>query len=410
MSDDPIEAAQLGLIRELADHGLQRSGAHGPIASLGVPLSRLPRWDDIQLLTAQLARLPLLEDAAVGTDVVLGPRAQKPLKLEIPLLVADMAFGSMSLESKIALAKGAEGAGTAIGSGESGVLLEEQQACSRYLLQIGSARWGWNPERMKSARAVHLKLGQASKTGTGGHLVGSKNVGRIAEVHCTPEGTTLVAPSRFPDLHTPEDYKAFVAQLRELTGGVPVGAKLSAQHIEDDLDAALAIGFDYVILDGRGAGTAAAPTFFRDNISVPTIPALARARRHLDGRNAGITLIASGGMRVPADFVKALALGADAIALGTAAIEAIGCLGIRQCHTNTCPVGIATQDPVLRAGLEVDMAAAKLTRFLLSSVQLMKLMARACGHAHLNGFEARDLTTWNREMAQLAGIAYAGVA
>jgi glutamate synthase domain-containing protein 2 len=167
--------------------------------------------------------------------------------------------------------------------------------------------------------------------------------------------------------------------------------RLSAQHVEADIDAALAIGVDYIILDGRGGGTGAAPLVFRDNISVPTIPALARARRHLDrnGRR-DVTLIATGGLRDAADFAKALALGADAIAIANSAIQAIGCLGMRACHTNNCPVGIATQKPHLRARLPVDEASQRLDRFLRATVELMQVLARACGHAHLSDLALDD--------------------
>ena len=224
------------------------------------------------------------------------------------------------------------------------------------------------------------------------------------------EGEAAISPARFPDWTELSQYKDFAAEVREKTGGIPIGFKLSAQHIEKDLDAALEIGVDYIILDGRGGGTGAAPLIFRDNISVPTIPALARARRHLDTSGAnGVTLIITGGLRHPADFAKALALGADAVALSNAAIQAIGCVGMRACHTNNCPVGIATQKPHLRARLPVDIAAERLERFLRASVDLMSVLARAAGHPHLQEFNVDDLTTFKTDMARLTGIAYGGV-
>ena len=225
-----------------------------------------------------------------------------------------------------------------------------------------------------------------------------------------PEGTPAVSPSRFPDWQSVDDYRRFADQVREASGGIPVGYKMSAQHIERDIDAALSVGVDYLILDGRGGGTGAAPLIFRDNISVPTIPALARARAHLTrlGRT-DVTLVATGGLRTPADFAKALALGADAVAVANSAIQAIGCLGMRACHTNNCPVGIATQKPHLRARLPVDEAAERLNRFLRASVELMQLLARACGHHRLADFTIDDLTTFDRDMAYLTGVAYGGV-
>ncbi|MEK9942524.1 MAG: FMN-binding glutamate synthase family protein, partial [Gammaproteobacteria bacterium] len=223
-------------------------------------------------------------------------------------------------------------------------------------------------------------------------------------------GEAAISPSRFPDWTSIEQYKDFAAEVRERTNGIPVGYKLSAQHIEKDIDAALEIGVDYIILDGRGGGTGAAPLIFRDNISVPTIPALSRARKHLGQRSASdVTLIITGGLRTPSDFAKALALGADGVAVSNAALQAIGCLGMRACHTNNCPVGIATQKKELRARLIVDTAAERLTRFLGASVDLMSVLARACGHERLSEFSPEDLTTFDRDMAYLTGVHYGGL-
>ncbi len=398
-------------IQALARGGIDGVGAHGPMAAMGVSAKELPQWKDLQILTAQLHRPPLLDDAPVGTEVVVGPGAAKPLTLEIPLMISDMSFGALSREAKVALATGAEGAGTGICSGEGGMLDDEQAANSRYFYELASARFGFSMDKVQRCQAFHFKGGQAAKTGTGGHLPGSKVTEDIAEVRGLDPGQAAVSPARFPEWTTADDFRSFADEIREATGGIPIGFKLSAQHIERDIDRALDIGVDYLILDGRGGGTGAAPRLFRDHISVPTIPALARARRHLDrSRRSDVTLIMTGGLRVPADFIKALALGADAIALSTAAMQAIGCLAMRACNTNFCPVGIATQKPHLRKRLIVEESAARLERFLRASVELMKVMARACGHDHLQGFNADDLTTWDEKMARLSGVAYAGMA
>ena len=397
-------------IHELAANGLSKTGMHGPVAAMGVSRDGLPHWDDIQFVTAQLARLPKLDAHPVGTEVCIGPNADKPLWLDMPLFVSDMSFGALSPEAKTALARGAELAGTGICSGEGGMLPEEQAENSRYFYELASARFGWSLDVLKKVQAFHFKGGQGAKTGTGGHLPGHKVVGRIAEVRGLPEGTAAISPSRFPDWETLDDYRHFADQVREESGGIPIGFKLSAQHIEEDLDAALSVGVDYVILDGRGGGTGAAPLLFRDHISVPTIPALARARAHLDRRGRrDITLVITGGLRHAPDFAKALALGADAVAVANSAIQAIGCLGMRACNTNNCPVGIATQQPHLRARLPVDEAAHRLERFLKATVDLMQVLARACGHEHLNQFTADDLTTFDRDIAHLTGVAYGGV-
>ena len=410
---DPVgtgDEPHVKLIRKLAGEGLSKTGRHGPSAAMGVPRDSLPRWDDLQFVVGQLHRLPLLDDEPVGTDLVIGPNAAKPLRLDIPLFVSDMSFGALSEEAKIALAKGAELAGTGICSGEGGMLPEEQATNSRYFYELASARFGFSWSKVRKTQAFHFKGGQGAKTGTGGHLPGSKVTGKIAEVRDLAEGQAAISPARFPEWTELSQFKDFADEVREKTGGIPVGFKLSAQHIEKDIDAALEIGVDYIILDGRGGGTGAAPLIFRDNISVPTIPALARARRHLDNCNAeGVTLITTGGLRTPADFAKALALGADGIAVSNSALQAIGCLGMRACHTNNCPVGIATQKPQLRARLPVDIAAERLATYFKSAVELMQVMARATGHRHLSEFNADDLTTFKRDMAELTGVAYGGV-
>ena len=397
------------MIREFAGYGLERVGAHGPAGAMGVPRSQLPSWDDLQIVTAQLAISPLLDDEAVTTELVIGPAAARPLRLDIPLFVSDMSFGALSQEAKTALARGAEYAGTAIASGEGGALPEERVETSRYLYELASAEFGFSWDIVEQVQAFHFKGGQAAKTGTGGHLPGAKVTSKIAEVRGIPVGMPAVSPARFPQWDGPSGFRDFADEVRERTGGIPIGFKLSAQHIEADLDAALAVGVDYVILDGRGGGTGSAPLVFRDNISVPTIPALARARRHLDAAGAGdVTLIITGGLRAPADFVKALALGADGIAVSNAALQAIGCIGMRACDTNNCPVGIATQREDLRARLPVDEAANRLARFFRASVDLMQVLARACGHRRLAEFSPDDLTTFGREMADLSGVRFSG--
>ncbi|MDH3661936.1 MAG: glutamate synthase-related protein [Alphaproteobacteria bacterium] len=404
------EEPTVARIHELARDGLSRLGHHGEMGAMGVPRKDLPHWDDIQILPAQMARKPLLDDHAVKTDVTIGPRAKKPLELDIPLFVSDMSFGALSEEAKTALARGAEMAGTGICSGEGGMLDEERAENSRYFYELASAKFGWRPALVERVQAFHFKGGQGAKTGTGGHLPGDKVQGKIAEVRGLEPGQSAISPATFPDLDGPDDFRKLADEVRERSGGIPIGFKLSANHIEDDIDFTLAAGADYIILDGRGGGTGAAPLIFRNHISVPTIPALARARKHLDAK-AGreITLVITGGLRVAEDFVKALALGADAVAVSNAAMQAVGCIAARMCNSNNCPVGVATQKPELRARLDVRVAAERLARYFGASVELMQVLARACGHAELSALSPRDITTWKREMADLSGVRYAGV-
>jgi glutamate synthase domain-containing protein 2 len=404
------EEPHVAYIHELAKNGLSKVGHHGEMAAMGVPGKDLPKWDDIQFLTGQMAKKPLLDEAVVGTELVIGKNAKRPLTLRIPLFVSDMSFGALSEESKIALAKGAEEAGTGICSGEGGMLPEEQASNTRYFYELASAKFGYSEDKLKNVQAFHFKGGQGAKTGTGGHLPGNKVKGKISEVRHIAEGQDAVSPSTFTDLHTVEDYKKFADRVREITGGIPIGFKLSAQHIEEDIEFAVKASADYIILDGRGGGTGAAPLIFRDNISVPTIPALARARHYLTVKGYDhVSLIITGGLRTPSDFVKALALGADGVAISNSAMQAIGCVGARMCNTNNCPAGIATQKPELRKKLHIGDASKKLARFFDASVELMKIMARACGHDHLNKLSKKDLTTWKREMSDLSGVKFSGL-
>ena len=244
-----------GLIQNYARHGLSKTGHHGVVDAMGVPAKDLPMWDDIQILAAQLHRPPLLDEDEVGTSVVIGPNAKKPLKLDIPLFVSDMSFGALSEPAKVALAWGAELAGTGICSGEGGMLAEEQAANSRYFYELASARFGFDWEKVAKVQAFHFKGGQGAKTGTGGHLPGPKVKGKIAEVRGLEPGQPAISPARFPEWTEVSQIRDFADEVRERTGGIPIGYKLSAQHIEKDIDAALEVGVDYIILDGRGGGT-----------------------------------------------------------------------------------------------------------------------------------------------------------
>ncbi len=404
------EEPMVEFIHQLAREGLSVVGHHGPLGAMGVPQNQLPRWDDIQIMVAQLHKKPLMDDVDVASELVLGPEAKKPLVLKIPLFVSDMSFGALSEEAKVALAKGAELAGTGICSGEGGMLPEEQEANSRYFYELASAKFGYNETLLEKVQAFHFKGGQGVKTGTGGHLPAAKNIGKIAKVRGIPEGQAAISPPTFGDFNTPADFKQFADRVREITGGIPIGFKLSANHIERDIEFALQASADYIILDGRGGGTGAAPLLFRDHISVPTIPALARARYYLDKQDDGkkVTLIITGGLRVPSDFVKAMALGADGIAVSNSAMQAIGCIAARICNTNNCPAGIATQKPELRQRLDIEASGQRLAAYLNASVDLMKVMARACGHSHLHEFNHEDIATFDLKLAQLSGINFSG--
>ncbi len=399
-----------GYIKELAKNGLKNIGHHGFSASMGVDRNTLPKWNDIQFLPAQLASRPLLDHEKVATKVVIGPRAKKPLELDIPLFVSDMSFGALSREAKIALSKGAELAGTGICSGEGGMLPEEQASNSRYFYELASAQFGFTWDKLDNVQAFHFKGGQGAKTGTGGHLPGNKVSKEIAAVRGLKEGETAISPAANPNFHSVQDFKDFSDKVRERTGGIPIGFKIAASHIEKDIQFALDVGVDYIILDGRGGGTGSAPTILRDHINIPTIPALARARKYMDKIGAtDVTLVITGGLRVAEDFAKAIMLGADAIAVSNSALQAIGCLGMRACGSNNCPVGIATQKESLRSRLIIETSAKQLHNFFDATNDLIKVVARSCGYDDITKFNHDDLSTFNWDMHKLTGISYAGI-
>ncbi len=397
-------------IKELAKNGLKNIGHHGFSAAMGVDRNTLPKWSDIQFLPAQLANRPLLDHEDVATKVIIGPKAKKPLTLDIPLFVSDMSFGALSREAKIALSKGAEFAGTGICSGEGGMLPQEQENNSRYFYELASAKFGFSWDKLNKVQAFHFKGGQGAKTGTGGHLPGKKVSKEIAAVRGLQEGKIAISPATFPDFHDVQDFRDFAEKVRERTGGIPIGFKIAASHIEMDIQFALDVSVDYIILDGRGGGTGSAPTILRDNINVPTIPALARARKYLDKVGAkDITLVITGGLRIAEDFAKALMLGADAIAVSNSALQAIGCLGMRACGSNNCPVGIATQKESLRNRLIIASSAKQLYNYFDATNKLIKVISRACGYDDISKFNHDDLSTFNTDTHKLTGINYAGI-
>ena len=380
--------------------------AHGPMTSMGVKWHKLPVWDDLDLVMAD-DRLP--ESADVGSNLVIGENRGRPLELEIPLLISDMSFGSLSMQAKVTLARGAELAGTAICSGEGGILAEEIRESSRYMYELGTGEFGYRAlgDRQPlwpGAQSFHFKGGQAAKTGTGGHLPAEKATDRIADTRGVEPGKAVISPPTFRDLRTVADFRRRVDEVQEAMGDVPIGFKLSANRLEEDIEFALQVGADYIILDGRGGSTGAAPILFRDHISIPTIPALIRARQILDAKvpGGGVKLIITGGLRVPTDFVKAMALGADGVALANSALQAVGCIGTRRCQSNLCPAGIATQDPVY--AMNFQGTPEQLSNYLGNSVAVMQRLARACGHSHLDEFTRDDLQVRNPEMAHLTGL------
>jgi glutamate synthase domain-containing protein 2 len=377
------------------------------MAETGKPLSEPMRtarksvdWDEILIKGAQLARLPLNEDVAVSTQTVIGQRAKHPLVIETPVYVTHMSFGALSREAKLALAKGTAAAKTAMCSGEGGILPESLASSHRYIFEYVPNRYSVTEENLQRVDAIEIKIGQSAKPGMGGHLPGEKVTKEIAEVRGFPEGTDIVSPASFEDIRNRNELRDKVSWLREKSGGKPIGIKLAAGHIEADLEVALYAEPDFVTIDGRAGGTGSAPKFVKGAASVPTVFALYRARKFLDDSGvADVSLLITGGFRVSPDFAKALAMGADAVAIGTAAMMAIGCQQYRICNTGKCPVGITSQDPVLRARLDVEKSAERLASFLRVCAEELKDFARLTGNSDVHGLSVEDLCTISSEIS-----------
>jgi len=366
-------------------------------------------WDEILIMGAQLATLPLNADEEVSTRTVIGPNAATPLVIETPIYVSHMSFGALSREIKIALATGSAAVGTAMCSGEGGILPDSLAAAHRYIFEYIPNRYSATDDNLRAVDAVEIKIGQSAKPGLGGHLPGDKVTDEIAAVRGFPPGEDIVSPARFPDITNAEELAAKVEWLRERTGGKPIGIKLAAGHIEADLAVVLAAKPDFVTIDGRAGATGAAPKAIKDATAVPTIYALARARRFLDESGAaGVSLVATGGLRTSADIAKALALGADAVAVASAALMAAGCQQYRICHTGRCPVGIATQDPELRSRLRIDLSATRLENYLSAITHELRDFARLTGHDDIHALSTDDLRTTSTEIARYTPIAHVG--
>ena len=365
-------------------------------------------WDEILIKGAQLARSPLNKEEAVNTQTVIGPLAKKPLVIETPIAITHMSFGALSREAQIALARGTAAARTAMCSGEGGILPEALENAFKFIFEFVPNRYSATRESLRRVDAIEIKIGQSAKPGMGGHLPAGKVTKEIAAIRGFPEGSDIISPARFKDIRTPSDLKAKVDELRSLSGGRPIGVKFAAGRIEEDLDFALTAGPDFVTIDGRTGATGAAPKFVKDATSVPTIFALSRARAHLDRMGVkGVSLIITGGMRISPDFAKALALGADAVAIGTAALMACGCQQYRICHTGRCPVGIATQDPELRSRFDIEISARRLENFLRVSTEELKDFARLTGHDDIHKLSVADLCTTNTEISAHTRVEHA---
>ena len=370
----------------------------------------MPNWDDILLLGAQLNPAPLEDKAPVNTTTVIGKHASKPMVLDGPVYISHMSFGALSREIKVALAKGSAMAKTAMCSGEGGILPEEKEASYKYIFEYIPNKYSVTDENLRSSDAIEIKIGQGTKPGMGGHLPGEKVTAEIAAIRGKKQGEDVQSPSKFPEINSKEDLRDMVDMLRRRSEGRPIGIKIAAGNIEQDLEHCVFAEPDFITIDGRGGATGSSPLLLREATSVPTIYALSRARKYLDSVNSDISLVITGGLRVSSDFAKALAMGADAVAIASAGLIAAACQQYRICGSGNCPVGIATQDPELRKRLNVEASAQRVANFLKVSFEELKTFARVTGNSDVHGLSMDNLITTDKDISLYTGMRHAGEA
>lgn len=396
--DDALE-------HEMHDIHAYSKGQHEFVEPMGSEHRTYPWFDELYFLPGQLATLPLLDDEEVDTKVVIGEKRVQPLTLKAPIFVSHMSFGALSKEAKMALAKGTALFGTMMCSGEGGLLPESRELADQYVFEMASGYFGWTEENISQANGIEIKMGQSAKAGLGGLLPGEKVKGDIARARGLEDGQEARSPSRFADINSLDDMKERIKWIRSVNPNIPIGIKFAASRIEADLAAAVELDVDWITLDGRAGGTGAAGKHVKDNICVPTVYAIPRARKWLDDH--GITevkLIVTGGFRTAPDAAKAIALGADAVALATAAMMAIGCQQYRACSSNNCPVGIATQKMELRQRFDYMVSANRLKNFFEAWTVQMTDFARMCGKRRLADLSYDDLATTHIDIARFTPV------
>ena len=394
--EDALET-QMQMIHEMALQG------HSRIEAMRTRLS-VPDFHDILLMGGQLAHPPLPDKAEVSTTTTIGTSAKKPMVLQHPVYVSHMSFGALSKEAKTALAMGSAMVQTAQCSGEGGILKEEQAASYRFIFEYVPNKYSVTDENLRNADAIEIKIGQGSKPGMGGHLPKEKVTEEIAAIRDKPLGEDVISPSRFEEIKCKEDLKAMVEMLRTRSEGRPIGIKIAAGRIEEDLSWINYANPDFITIDGRGGATGASPKYLKDNTTIPTVYALARARAYMDAHDMKQQLVMTGGFRTSGDMIKALAMGADAIAIASGAMMAIGCQQYRICHNGKCPMGIATQDEELRKRFDVEKGAKRLGNYLHVLREELKSFARVCGYDDVHKLSIDDLCTTSEEIARYTGI------
>lgn len=419
-----FQPAVIDEIQAKAETGLYRIRGYGTL--------RQRRWatfDDLTFLPCSLTRIPLegyREKCA--TQTMLGTRfARKPVKLDVPVMITGMSWGALSYNAKVALARGAATVGSSNTTGDGGMLMAERENSKALIYEVLPSRYGINIHHMRMADAIELTIGQGAKPGTGGLLLGSKVSDTIAGQRDLPIGVDQRSPARHPDFLGPDDMIIKIEELREATDWqLPIFVKMGASRVFDDVKLAAKAGADVIVVDGMEGGTGASPAILQEHTGIPTLAAVCEARAALEdcALYGEVQLIIAGGIRDGVDAAKAVALGADAVYIGTAALIALNCnkalyvddyyaLGTEpgychHCHTGRCPVGITTQDPELMQRLEIDEGAERVANLLRAMTLEIQMLARACGKADVHHLEPEDMAALSLEASAICGIPLAG--
>ena len=376
------------------------------ISSMGSP-KKLPfAFSDLQFVPAQVYRIPVERAVKVNTATIIGRKARKPLEVASPILISGMSLGATSTNSKLAISGTAARLNIAYNSGEGGILDAELAAAPRCLIgQYTTDKADVDMERLRQVAAVEIRFGQGAYPGKGSFLTKAKISPELMAVRGLKGVDSEYSPAHHYDMETPSQIIEKVRWLREETG-VPIGAKIGCGNVEKDLEILVEAGVDYVALDGFGGGTGGTEYFVRENTGLPIIAALPRATKYLEGIGArkDIALIAGGGLRSSADFIKCLALGADAVYIATAALIALGCEQYRMCHTGLCPTGVTTHNPALTGQLDVEKGAARLASFISVSTLEMANVARIVGKADVHALDLEDMIALDKDLATLTGV------
>lgn len=418
---------------------IQNAAAHGLYEIRGMGAKRkLPTFDDLVLLSASLSRYPLegYREKCV-TKTILGTRfATKPIELETPITIAGMSFGALSARVKEALGRAATEVGTSTTTGDGGMTAEERESSKTLVYQCLPSRYGFNPDDVRKANAIELVIGQGAKPGGGGMLLGQKVSPRVAKMRTLPAGIDQRSACRHPDWTGPDDLVIKIQELREMTDWeTPIYVKVGATRTFHDVKLAVHAGADVIVIDGMQGGTAATQTCFIEHMGIPTLAALRQAVDALEDLNmkGTVQLIVSGGIRTGPDVAKALAMGADAVAIGQGVLIALGCnsdsyvldgihhdatddytkLGTapgfcHHCHTGKCPVGVTTQDTILSERLQPEVGAKRLKNYLKTLNLELATIARACGKQNVHHLEREDLVALTIEAAAMARVPLAG--